>query len=195
VRNSGLKRLQGRGGCALLVSDDDRQNRSMTAAVVLIGCPGAGKSSVLLELSKVLDRERVPHTTIESEMFDLGWPELPRAQWLGQLRSAVNEQRSESRGLLLIAVTAEASEELEEAIRAIGADHTLVVCLTVPPAVAAQRVADREPDSWPWKQTLVERAQEFAQTIPSFANIDVLISTDGRCAEHVAAEVREILRT
>ncbi len=68
------------------------------------------------------------------------------------------------------------------------------MCLTVPPAVAAQRVADRESDSWQWKQTLVERAQDFAQTIPSFANIDVLISTDGRRAEDVAAEVRELLR-
>jgi adenylate kinase family enzyme len=98
----------------------------MTAAVVLIGCPGAGKSSVLVELSKVLHRDRAPHAVIESEMFDLGWPELPRAQWLAQLRSAVDELRLASNDLLLIAVTAEASDELEEAIGAIGADQTLV---------------------------------------------------------------------
>jgi ribose 1,5-bisphosphokinase PhnN len=167
----------------------------MTAALLVVGSPGAGKSSVLEELSDRLELDRVPHAKIESEMFDLGWPELPRAQWLAQLRAVAAEQRTGGRDLVLVAVTAETEEELQQAIGAIGADRTLVVCLTVPSAVAAQRVADREPDSWRWKQTLVERSRKFAVTIPTFANIDELISTDGRRTEDVAREILELLRT
>jgi hypothetical protein len=55
-----------------------------------------------------------------------------------------------------------------------------VVCLTAPPDVAANRVSEREPNSWPGKPWLIEQARRLAEAIPSFDRIDRHVTTDGR---------------
>jgi AAA domain len=168
-------------------------------SVIVIGCPGAGKTSVVWALSALLEERGVAHGLIESEALSQGWPQLRLATWLAQLEAVVAIQRRAGRKLLLVATTPETEAELAGAVQALGGDSTdagaaggvgpFVVCLSVPPELAAARVAEREPDSWPGKAPLVAHARELARSIPLLAGIKAVISTDGRTAREVAAEV------
>lgn len=71
------------------------------------------------------------------------------------------------------------------------AQPLFVVCLAASPDIAAERVAAREPDSWPGKAALVDHARTLAQQIPAIPGLDLVISTVDRAADDVAAEIRQ----
>jgi hypothetical protein len=98
------------------------------------------------------------------------------------------------RDTFLVVATTEDEEELRGVAGAVKAESTVVVCLVVPPELAAQRVAEREPDSWPGKAALVEHARLLAEQIPRIPGLDFTISTVNRDATDVAAEVKQVLR-
>lgn len=79
-------------------------------------------------------------------------------------------------------------------LEAAEATRSLVVCLAAPAEIAAQRVAEREPDSWPGKAALVEHSRELAETIPALPGIDAVLRTDGTQVSEVAAEVLGLAR-
>jgi ribose 1,5-bisphosphokinase PhnN len=161
----------------------------VTAAVMLIGSPGAGKSSVLSELSTLLETNRTAHGVIESEALAQGWPMPTDHEWLSQLEAVVALQRQAGRDLLLVVATPESSAELAGLRRAVSSDVVKVVCLIAPANVAANRISEREPDSWAGKAWLVGQARRLAETIPLFDGIDVHVTTEGRAASAVAAEL------
>jgi chloramphenicol 3-O-phosphotransferase len=167
----------------------------MDSALILTGAPGSGKSEVLEALSTLLEIERVPYGAIEQDELSRGWPWLRSGQWLSQLAAVIALQREIGRQNFLVTATTENEDELRGVIDTIGADRVLVVCLAAPAPVVAERVAAREPDSWPGKRGLIEHAGELADRIPSVPGIDVVLSTDGREPDEVAAEIRELLRT
>lgn len=78
-------------------------------------------------------------------------------------------------------------------VNAVAAEQVVVVCLSAPADLAARRVAEREPDSWPGKLPLVEHARKLAPEIPSLGGIDVVLSTVDRQAGEVAIEVKKLL--
>jgi shikimate kinase len=164
----------------------------MARAVILIGAPGAGKSSVLEKLGTLLQINRTEHGWIESEALSQGWPVLEEEPWLAMLEEVLALQRRAGRELMLITATPESEEELHR-LRAAAGVQVVVICLTAPAAVTAARVEEREPDDWPDKQWLVEHSRELADTIPHFAGIDVTVSTDRRAAAVVAAEVLQLM--
>jgi len=84
--------------------------------------------------------------------------------------------------------------ELQGVIEAAGVQRSVVVCLTAPPETVASRIDAREPDRWPGKTRLLDRACRLALSIPALPGIDLVIDTDGREAEAVAAEIRDELR-
>lgn len=86
-------------------------------------------------------------------------------------------QRAAGRRLFLIVATPESDAELDAIIAAIDPEPSLVVCLTVPPELAAERIAAREPDDWPGKRGLVAHARELAVSVPSLTRIDAVIDT------------------
>jgi len=163
----------------------------MNRAVILIGAPGAGKSSVLETLATLLEIDRTPHGRIESEAVGLGFPSLPAEAWMPMVEEVLILQRRAGRELMLIAATPESEAELQQ-LRAAAGAHVVAICLTAPASVVATRVDEREPDSWPGKQWLIAHARELAETIPRFVGIDATVSTDRRAAIDVAAEVRQI---
>ena len=110
-----------------------------------------------------------------------------------QLSAAVEFQRKAGRTTFLVVATTETEAELRTVIDAVSAEPAVVVCLTAPPQLAATRVADREPDSWPGKASLIEHARQLAVDIPSLPGIDARCSTVDRRPEEVAAEVKELL--
>ena len=163
-------------------------------AVVITGAPGSGKSTVAGKLATLLEIEGVEFGALESEQLGLGWPWLAHDAVVSQLREVIRLQRRAGRTTFLVVATTENSEELADVIDAIGADQVATVLLTAPADVVAERIAAREPDSWPGKQKLIAHASELALSMPQLSGIDVVVSTDGREADDVAAEVVAAMR-
>ncbi len=169
--------------------------RTVIVALVLIGSPGAGKSSVLEALATLHDIEDVEHGAIEAEQLSLGRPLLEARDWVPQLEAVLQLQRAAGRRRFLISATGVSAEQLAEVTAATAADLLLVVCLSASPATVAARIDAREPDRWPGKLPLIERARKLALSNPALPGIDILISTEQRAAEDVAGEIFEAMRT
>ncbi len=165
----------------------------MSSALILTGAPGTGKSSVLAALSTLLELEHVGFGAVETEELARGWPSLQSEQWIPQLEALVRLQRTAGRNTFLVVATTESEAELGAVIEAVGAQRVLVVCLSAAPDLAASRVAEREPDSWPGKPALVEHARKLASEIPRLRGLDVILPTDSRDAVAVAQELRRLL--
>lgn len=165
----------------------------MTAALILTGAPGSGKTSVLDALSTLLEIDEIHFGALEAEELARGWPWLAPAHWFRQLTAVIGLQRDAGRELFLIVATVESDGELRALRRAVGAERTMVICLYASPQLAARRVAAREPDAWPGKAALVRHARTLAAAIPKLAGVDRLISTAGRQPAEVAAEIKELL--
>jgi hypothetical protein len=163
--------------------------------LVLIGSPGAGKSSVLEELSTLHDVEDIPHGAIEAEQLSLGRPLIPASGWVPQLDAVLSLQREAGRNRFLISATVESAEDLAALKAATAAELLLVVCLSASPETVAARIDLREPDDWPGKAPLVERARRLASSTPLLPGIDLVIDTKDRAAKDVAADVFEAMRS
>jgi len=161
------------------------------AAVVLTGGPGTGKSSVLRALTTLLDNEGVEHGAIESEQLAWGTPWLPDERVHEQLAAICRLQRAYGRRLFLVAATTESEAHLRRLLAAVAAERSLVACLRAPGDVAAARVLAREPERWAGRDALAAHARELADAIPRLPGIDLVLDTDDRDEEEVAAELRE----
>jgi len=166
----------------------------VVAALILIGAPGSGKSSVLEALMTLLEIEGVEYGAIESEQLSLGSPLLSGRDWTRQLEAVLALQRDSGRSRFLVVATVENEHELGDVARAAGADASLVACLLASPDTVAARIARREPDHWPGKARLTAHARELAETVPAMAGIDLRIDTEQRSPDQAAAEIQTEMR-
>jgi predicted ATPase len=162
----------------------------MVRAIVITGAPGAGKSTVLEALAGLLDNAKVPHAVLESEQFAWGYPWLDEETAYEVLAVAVEALKARGRDLFLIAGTTETDAHIAAITAAIAADETTVVCLTAAPETTARRVFEREPPEWLGRDELVAHSAVLAAQIPALRGIDLRVSTEGREAPDVAAEIR-----
>ena len=165
-----------------------------TAAVLLTGAPGSGKSSVLEKLATLFEVDGRSFGALESEQLGWGSPWLHGEPWLTQLRAVLELQRGAGRRMFLIAATTETSGDLAAVVQALGVDQVTTVLLSATPEVVGARIQAREPDSWPGKAALVEHARALAISMADLDGIDVRISTERASAEDVAVGVRDWLR-
>jgi hypothetical protein len=161
----------------------------LTRAVVLTGGPGTGKTSVLQAFTTLLDNAGVAHGAIECEQLAWGTPWLPDALAHEQLAAICELQRGYGRTLFVVSATTETEEDLRGLLAAIGAERSFVACLRAPGDVAAARVLAREPERWAGRDALAEHARELAEAIPVLPGVDLVLDTDGRAADDVAAEL------
>jgi hypothetical protein len=161
----------------------------LTAAIVITGAPGAGKSSVAQAFTTLLDNAGIAHGAIESEQLAWGTPWLPDAQVWEQLAAVVALQRGYGRRLFVVVATTETQADPEGLVAAIGASRTFVACLSAPGDVCAARVLAREPERWAGREALAAHARSLASAIPALPGIDLVLSTDGRSEEAVADEL------
>ncbi|HET8952365.1 MAG TPA: hypothetical protein VFN44_17715 [Solirubrobacteraceae bacterium] len=163
----------------------------MSAAIVITGAPGAGKSSVAEAFTTLLDNAAVEHGAIESEQLAWGTPWLEEEQMREQLAAVVRLQRGYGRRLFVVVATTETQEDVDGLLGALGVVRSLVVALRAPGDVCAARVLEREPERWAARESLAEHARELASVIPGLPGVDLVLDTDGRSADDVAAELYE----
>jgi len=161
---------------------------------VITGAPGSGKSSVTEALTTLLDNAGVEHGALESEQLAWGSPWLDEELAYEQLAVVLRMQRSYGRRMFVVVATTETQEQLDALLRAIGAARSFVVALTVPGELASARVLEREPERWAARESLAEHAAELAPVIPALPGVDLVLSTEGRDEESVAAELFAALR-
>lgn len=165
----------------------------MTAALVLTGAPGAGKTSVLEALTTLLEIDGIAYGALETEQLGWGSPWLADELRLRQLAAVVTLQRQAGREVFLLAATTETTEQLHAFIRSVDVDRVLVILLCAAPDVVASRVARREPDAWPGKPALIAHARDLALSMSTIDGVDIVIETDQRDHVEVAEEVRRVL--
>ncbi len=163
----------------------------MVAALVLIGAPGSGKSSVLEALMTLLELDGREYGALETEQLSLGSQLLPAASSAEQLDAVLALQRRAGRRLFLLVATTEDADQLRAVLSAARADVALVVCVTASADTVARRLAEREPDRWPGKAALIAHARSLAQTVPRIDGIDVKLDSEHASAEEIALAVRE----
>jgi hypothetical protein len=149
---------------------------------------------VLEELATLHEIEHVEHGALEAEQLSLGLPLLRASDWVPQLEAVLSLQRDAGRRLFLISATVECASDLAAVRTATGADALLVICLTASPQKVAERIDAREPDRWPGKAPLIERARRLARSVPLLPGVDVVIDTENREAADVATEVFATMR-
>ena len=162
-------------------------------AVVITGPPGAGKTSVLTALVDLLTDEDVAHAAIELETLARTHPALTDELWLRHIRATCAVYREAGHDLLLVAEIVETDRDLDELLDALGAEGRFLVRLEAEPATLAERIVEREPETWSGLADLVEHSQELAATMPALAGVDLVISTEDQRPEAVAARIRAAL--
>ena len=156
---------------------------------MITGGPGTGKSSVAQAFTTLLENAGIEHGAIESEQLAWGSPWLPDHLVHEQLAAVVRLQRGYGRRLFVVVATTETQADLDSLLAAIGAERSLVACLRAPGDVAAARVRAREPERWAGRDALAAHAHELAEGIPRLPGVDLVLDTDDRNADDVAAEL------
>jgi Mrp family chromosome partitioning ATPase len=157
--------------------------------VVITGPPGAGKSSVLAALADALSDDDVPHAALDIEMVVWTHPALTETQWTHHVRRTCELFREAGHQLLLLAQTLETDADRAQLLTAIEPAAAFIVRLEAEPDTLAARITRRESPAWSGLAPLVEHARELAATMSALNGVDLILSTEGRRPEHVAARI------
>jgi broad-specificity NMP kinase len=164
----------------------------MVRAIVITGAPGSGKSTVLEAFTSLLDNDRVPFAAFETEQLAWGYPWLDEETAYEVVAVAVEALKVRGRSLFVVSATTEVDAHIDALRAALAADETTVVCLTAEPSTTSRRVLEREPPEWLGRDELVAHSAVLARQIPALRGIDLRVSTEGRAASDVAAEIRSL---
>jgi predicted kinase len=160
-------------------------------ALVLIGPPGAGKTSVPEALSDALVDDDLRHATIETEALTSAHPALDDEAWFVHVRAACALYRKHGFAVLLVAATVESDADLRGLLAAVAAEEHVVVRLEAEPATLAERIAAREPPGWSGLEALIEASARLTPVVAGLAGVALALSTDGQRAGVVAARIRD----
>jgi hypothetical protein len=161
-------------------------------AVVLIGAPGVGKSTILTRVADSLELDGVAHAVVEVESLARGFPYPPFAQALAALRRVVALHRDAGHGLLLAAATPEDQSELDALLEALGCSQMTVIRLKAPPEVGVARITAREPAVWSGLPQLRDTAGELGARLDHLVGVHHVVETHRATPADVVAEVRRL---
>ena len=160
-------------------------------ALVLIGAPGAGKTSVAEALSDLLAGDEVRHALIETEALTSAHPPLTDDQWLMPVQAICELYRRFAYPLLLVVATVESAAELNGLLGALGADEHAVVALRAAPATLRRRIVEREPEGWSGLDALVAATERIATAVDALDGVTLVLSTEDQAPPAVAARIRD----
>jgi broad-specificity NMP kinase len=160
-------------------------------ALVLVGAPGAGKTSVAEALSDLLLGDDVRHALIETESLTAAHPPLDDEQWLAPVRAVCELYRRFGYPVLLVVATVESAAELNALLGALGADEDAVVALRAAPASLRRRIVEREPEGWSGLDALVAATERIATAVDALDGVALALSTEDEAPTAVARRVRD----
>jgi energy-coupling factor transporter ATP-binding protein EcfA2 len=160
-------------------------------AVVVIGPPGSGKTSVLTALHDVLADSDVAHAVIEVEALAWTHPAIEDAQSFQHLESMCRMYEVAGSRLILVGATATSADYLAAVVEAVGADDYLVVRLEANPLTLRQRLSAREPAEWSGLPQLLDVTEQIALVSRSLEGVHLVCSTEDASPLAVAAQIRE----
>lgn len=120
----------------------------MMRAVILVGPPGSGKTTIATALSDELRRRGRAHGLVELDALGQAHPPLPAGVAIAHLEAIAGELRAHRRDLVVVTATPETPAEMDSIRTAAGGD-LVIVALDAPLAALRRRLLDREPEPWP----------------------------------------------
>jgi predicted kinase len=91
--------------------------------------------------------------------------------------------------LLILTETLEDPADFEQIVAAAGPDRVFLVRLDAEPETVQARIRAREPATWSGLPELLASAAHLAASMRLLPHVDLVVSTQGRSAEDVAALV------
>jgi predicted kinase len=159
-------------------------------AVVVIGPPGSGKTSVLTALHDLLSDDDVDHAAIEVEALAWAHPSLGDAQSFQHVERICRSYAAAGYGLILVGATATSSDYLAAVVAATAADEYLVVRLEADPAALRERIIAREPPEWSGLPRLLGAVGEIAEMHRSLEDVHLVCSTERLSPLAVATQIQ-----
>ncbi len=159
-------------------------------AVVVIGPPGSGKTSVLTALHDVLGDDDVAHAVIEVEALAWAHPPIGEEQAIQHLETLSRSYVARGCRLILVGATATSADYLAAVVAAVGADDYLVVRLDADPLTLRERIIAREPTEWSGLAQLVDAVGELALVSSSLDDVHLVCSTEDASPLAIAAQIR-----
>ena len=164
-------------------------------ALILVGPPGAGKSSVLTTLTGLLTEDDVRHAAVEVEALALvhPWPDDDAA--FAHLEAVAHSFRERGYPLLLVGATVENPEYLQRLVDGLGPVDPFLVRLDAPVPLLRERITRREPPEWTGLQRLLDAAGALSATRAALPGVDLVLSTENVHPRAVASVIRDALKT
>ena len=157
-------------------------------ALLLVGTMGSGKTTVMLELGRVLGERGEPYALVDLDW--LAWAEPPAGSPLGvhdilvaNLAAAAATFRRAGVRRLVLARHVTRAEELAAIVAAIGGGELDVVRLDAPAALLESRIRARDTGS-ELEEHLAELASATSAEFPH-----AVVANDGRPLAEVADDV------
>jgi predicted kinase len=164
-------------------------------AVLLIGPPGAGKTTVLTALMGLLEADDVRYSAVEVEGLALvhPWPDDDAA--FAHVEFIADSFRRRGYPVLLVSATVEDSDYLGRLLAALPSGEVLLVRLDAPPELLRERLTRREPPEWVGRPRLLQAAGRLAASIAALPGVDLVLSTVDTDPVQVATAVRNAMRS
>jgi predicted kinase len=168
-------------------------------ALLLTGPPGAGKSEVASALHDSLgeageDAALIEVDALERAALRASDPPIDRDAAVSHLAMLAGSYRQLGTPILIVTATLEDDDYREEAVRALGAERTLLVRLEADPDTLRERILAREPPGWGGLPDLLNASRRLADEMKDLDGVDLVLSTEGRRPAEVAEELEAALR-
>jgi predicted kinase len=163
-------------------------------ALLLTGPPGAGKSEVASALHDSLGDAGEDAALIEVDALERSYPPIDRGAAVSHLAMLAGSYRQLGTPILLATATLEDDDYREQAVRALGAERTLLVRLEADPDTLRERILAREPPGWGGLPDLLNASRRLAEEMKDLDGVDLVLSTEGRRPAEVAEELEAALR-
>jgi predicted kinase len=163
-------------------------------ALLLTGPPGAGKSEVASALHDSLGDAGEDAALIEVDALERSYPPIDRGAADSHLAKLAGSYRQLGTPILLATATLEDDDYREQAVRALGAERTLLVRLEADPDTLRERILAREPPGWGGLPDLLNASRRLAEEMKDLDGVDLVLSTEGRRPAEVAEELEAALR-